>query len=124
MSRTGDNKYDDGLPTVNRSALVVEPTKVYLEWARGCPDGDPELTLDEICEEITIYLIPEVYAEPEAWLKRNYKAIFEHELESWCIDDDLWPGDRSFKAFRKFFRVRYCSMLLDMGRGAIERDEE
>ena len=117
-------RYKDELPTVNRCAVVLEPTSAYLEWAKSCPEGDEGLTLDEVREEGTVYLIPEVDAEPETWLKRNYKAMFEHELESWCTDDAFWPEDRSFKAFKGFFDIRFCSMVLDMGKGAIERDGE
>ena len=74
--------------------------------------------------EPTAYLIPEVDAEPDAWLKRNFATIFEHELYAWCVDTELWPKDRSFKAFKKFFNIRFCSMVLDMGKEPISRDTE
>ena len=124
MISTGDAQHGADLPTVNRCAVVLEPTKTYLEWARDCPEGDPDLTLEELREESTVYLIPEVDAEPGTWLKRNYRAMFEHELWAWCTDDAFWPKDRSFTMLGKFFNVRFCSIVLDMGQSQIERDGE
>ena len=118
----GETDYQFGPPEVNRCAVVLEPTKAYLEWAKACPEGDPEPTLEDTCEEGTVYLIPVVDAEPDAWLKRNYEAMFKHELGAWCTDDAFWPKDRSFTAFKKFFAVKFCSMVLDMGEDEIEKD--
>jgi hypothetical protein len=110
------------LPTVNRAAVVLEPAQAYLEWARDCPEGIPDLTLEELGEEGTVYLIPETNTDPERWLRRNFVIIFEHELEAWYTDRAFWPKDRSFKTFKKFFTVRFCSIVLDLGKGSIEKD--
>jgi hypothetical protein len=107
------------LPVVNRSAVVLEPAQAYLEWARECPEALPDLTLEELGKEGTVYLIPETDADPESWLRRNFIDMFEHELDAWYTDQAFWPKDRSFKAFKKFFRMRFCSMVLDLGRGPI-----
>jgi hypothetical protein len=47
-------------------------------------------------EEGTVYLIPETNGEPDKWLRRNFGAMFENELEAWYTDRDFWPRDRSF----------------------------
>jgi hypothetical protein len=109
------------LPIVNRAAVVLEPAQGYLEWARECPEAIPDLTLKELGEEGTVYLIPETNDDPDKWLRRNFVAIFEHELDAWYTDQVFWPKDRSFKAFKKFFKVRFCSMVLDLGKGSIEK---
>jgi hypothetical protein len=106
---------------VNRDAVVVEPAEAYLEWARECPEALPDLTLEELGEEGTVYLIPETNADPERWLKRNFGAMFENELDAWYTDRAFWPKDRSFMVFKKFFKVRFCSMVLDLGIGPIEK---
>jgi hypothetical protein len=111
----------DNLPTINRFVLVVEPTNVFLEWAREFPDEDSTLTLDELLEDISAYLIPEINGDPDPWLAQNFRKIFEIELNDWCVDPSLWPHDRSFKAFKKFFSVRFCSIVIDMGEGPIKR---
>ena len=122
MSRGGNGEAGPDLALVNRAAVVLEPAAAYLEWAKGCPDGLPDLTLADLREEGTVYLIPETDAEPEAWLRRHYAPLFANELLAWCTDEAFWPRDRSYKAFKKFFRVRFCSIVLDLGRGPIERE--
>jgi len=55
------------------------------------------------------------------WARKN-PTIFEIELDGWCTDPSLWPKDRSMKAFKKFFRVYYCSSVIDLGDGSIDRE--
>ena len=104
------------MDTVNRFALVLEPTEAYLKWATGSPEGDDELTLEELQDDATVYLIPETTAGPDAFLRRNYAAMFERELASWCTDESFWPKNRSFKTFKRFFRVRLHSVVIDLGK--------
>ena len=114
--------YYENLPTINRNIIVVEPTEVFLEWARKNPDEDAGLTMKELTADLTAYLIPEQDADAKAWLRRNFKIIFEIELDGWCTDSSLWPTDRSFKAFKKYFRVYFCSNVIDLAKGAILRE--
>ena len=111
-----------GIPILNRAALVLEPAQAYLEWARECPEALPDLTFNELGEEGTVYLIPETDTDSHRWLKRNFVTIFEHELDAWYRDRAFWPKDRSFKTFKKFFKIRFCSIVLDLGKGSIEKD--
>jgi hypothetical protein len=69
----------------------------------------------------TVYLIAETNDEPDRWLRRNFVAMFEHELDAWYTNRVFCPKDRSFKAFKKIFKVRFCSMVLDLGKGSIEK---
>jgi hypothetical protein len=110
------------LPIVNRAAMVLEPAQGYLDWAKGCPEAMPDLTLKDLGEEGSVYLIPETNGEPGRWLRRNFVALFEYELNAWYTDRDFWPKDRSFRAFKKFFKVRFCSIVLDLGKGSLEKD--
>lgn len=110
----------NNLPTINRFVLVVEPTNVFLEWARKFPDEDPKLTLEELFEDTSAYLMPHI--DPDSWLAQNYGKIFEIELYDWSVDPSCWPKDLSFKAFKKFFSVRFCSIVIDMGEGLIKRE--
>jgi hypothetical protein len=121
MTKAHNPTDQESFPTINRFAILLEPTEAFLEWAKKCPDGDPELTLKELRDEGTVYLIPETDAMPENWLKRNYKIMFEHELKAWYTDEDYWPKPRSFKIFKMFFNIRFSSIILDMGKGSIDR---
>jgi len=110
------------LPTINRNLVLIEPTAAYLEWAQRFPDVDHQLTLDELLEDNTAYLIPEQDGNPDLWLKRNFRIIFEIELDGWCTDRTLWPKVRSFKVFKEFFSVHFCSIVIDLGKGSIDRE--
>lgn len=116
-----DMSYEN-LPTINRNVLIVVATEGFLAWAKKNPDDDGTLTLAELVADSTAYLIAEQAADAEIWLKRNFKTIFDIELDGWCADPSLWPKDRSMKLFKKFFRVHYCSSVIDLGDGPIDRE--
>jgi hypothetical protein len=112
----------ENLPTINRNAIRIQPTPEFLEWAQRFPDDDLELALDELLKDCTAYLIPEQEDEPDPWLKRNFKSIFEAELYGWCTDTSLWPKDRSFKTFKKFFTVHFSSVVVDLSKGSLNKE--
>ena len=124
MISPDNTEYDDVLPLVNRAAIVLEPTETYYEWAKTCPGDSRGVSFEEVRKESMVYLIPEIDAEPDAWLKKNYMDMFEHELFAWYADKEYWPKDRSLQAFKKFFDIRFSSVVLDMGEGEIERGDE
>jgi hypothetical protein len=109
-------------PTINRHAVILVPTQACLEWVRSCPGDDKPL--GEVEREPTVYLIPESDADPETYIRRHFKAMFEEELNSWYTDPELWPKDRSYKTFKKFFMVQVSTMVFDLGKGMIVRDED
>ena len=125
MDRRKEHGGGTDLPMVSRSALILEATQVYVDWANNCPGGGPRLVLSEMRDDqSTVYLIPEMDFGPEAWLRTNYLAMFEEELHAWCTDESYWPKDRSFKAFNRFFTVRFYSMVVDMDEESIVRSSD
>ena len=110
--------------TINRFAVMLLPTEACLDWVKSCPDGDSHTTLDELQREPTVYLIPEGKAKPESYIRRHYKAMFQEELNSWYTDRELWPRDLSLKMFKKFFTIYVSSMVFDLGKGIILREED
>ena len=107
--------------TINRHAVILVPTEACLEWVRSCLGNDT--ALGEAEREPTVYLIPEGKSDPETYIRRHYKAMFEEELNSWYTDPDRWPNDRTFKTFAKFFTVHLSRMVFDLGKGMIIREE-
>lgn len=112
------------LPYLNRAAIILEPTEAYLAWAKNYPVPVPDLTLADIRSEASVYLIPEQDAAPDAWLKENYLTIFEEELEAWCTEERFWPKNRSYQAFRRYFDIRFGSIVQDACPGRIVRSAE
>ena len=108
--------------TINRIAVTLIPTEACLDWINS--GDDDKLTLDEIQEDPTTFLLPEGRDDSEAQVRRHFRTMFEEELNSWYTDPTLWPKDRSFKLFQKFFTIQVASMVVDLGKGEIVKDEE
>ena len=112
------------LPTVNRFALILDPTEKFLEWVHSTPDQEnPPVTLEGLKGEPHVYLIPDVN-NPEGWLREHCQAIFEHELNGWWTDPTGWPPDRSHKVFKQFFHPIILSMVVDASEGPLARSDE
>ena len=109
-------------PTINRYAITIEPTAAYLELTKTCPEPDPNLTLEELQIESRVYLMPETDAEPEKWLKRNFRPIFERELWGWYMDEGYFPEKMTYKLFKEFFSIRFSTVVVDIDKGDVERD--
>ncbi len=107
----------DDFPTVNRHAVVLRPTDVFIEWARHTPDEAPEALLTHIKKEHTVYLIPESDSVdgPRRFLRRHFDEMFQHELWSWCTDPSTWPQNRTYAEFKKWFDVDVCPIVVDLG---------
>jgi hypothetical protein len=107
--------------TINRIAVVLVPTEACLDWINSC-DND-KMTLDEIQQEPTVFLLPEGRGEPKSQVRRHFKAMFTEELNSWNTDSSIWPEDLSYKTFKRFFTIQVSSMVFDLGLGQIIRKE-
>lgn len=115
-------KYElDMYPMVNnRSVVNLYPTKLYLEWLNYIRGSDVCLGLNEI--EPISFLINDFdnNSEFEYWLEDNYHLLFEIRLNYSCVDKSLWPEDKTFGVFKKWFDVRYCNLILDLEDRSIE----
>ncbi len=111
------------LPIVNRSAVILVAKVAFLEWVNSCPDSNPPLKLEDLNREPTVYLIPEQEGEPDDWLEGNYMTLFEEEFGGWYTDESLWPEERTYAEFRKFFEIRVSSLVVDAASGPIVTDE-
>jgi hypothetical protein len=123
VSRSGE------FAVINRSALLLKYKSPAIRWINDADpyDDDPGTTVDSVNSDRTVYLITEEDADtPESrdrWIKRNYKALFEEELEGWYTDPDLWPKKRTLKLFREWFEVECHTVLIDTVGGAIYEDD-
>lgn len=108
---------------LNRSALIVRPSVVFLDWAASLDDSgvvpDPD-------GEQTVYLIPEVESLEEVRTRfpEMLVEIFERELADWDMEEEAWPTDRSIAEFRLWFEAELHTMVEDLCPGAIEDDED
>lgn len=111
------------MPEINRSLLVVKPKQPYLDWVHTLIDE--RFTLDDVRDDSTAYLIPEVELidERAVIIECCYDFIFEVELASWHPHQADWPEQRDLKTFLEWFDLEFHSLVLDMGRTPIEEIE-
>lgn len=111
------------MKTINRTVVTISPKQPYLDWANSFEDDGPELDPSESLS--TALLIPDRYDEfsYEKFIKQNYVAIFEAELEAWMSDPEGWPKKRSYKKFNEWFKVRVSDTVIDFGSDPVEVEE-
>jgi hypothetical protein len=72
---------------INRSLVMLKPKQPFLDWARSLDDEDEDLTLDQLAEDSTAYLIQELWEDSDqltsrsALLKRE-KTLHEPQTHS------------------------------------------
>ncbi|MCD6389484.1 MAG: hypothetical protein J7L69_08730 [Desulfobulbaceae bacterium] len=111
------------MKTINRTVLFVTPKQPYVDWANSFDDGGPQFSADR--DRGTAILIPDTYDEYnyENWVKKNWREIFEQELEAWMVDTDCWPEKLTYKMFKQWFTVLVADTVIDLGRKPIEIEE-
>ena len=114
---------------IDRAAIILRYKQPAVDWINEADpyDRDPGITLQDVNEERTVYLIEDQYVETpatfERWLKRNYKELFEAEIMGWYTDPSLWPVRRGLKVFREWFEVECHTVIHDLSKYAIHDDE-
>ena len=102
---------------LNRSAISVKLRQPFVDWINSVSDsGEEEVTLDDVNQESTSYLIPELEEEEDLdnLLDERYLDILENELFSWEEDDSLWPEDIDRALFDDFIRIEPAFMVFDL----------
>ena len=101
---------------INRSLLILKPRQPFLDWAQTLNDRDKDLTLAELAEDSTAYLVPELWEDSDqnALLESSYDILFEEQLEGWWTDEAAWPRERNLKMFLDWFEVEFHSLVFDL----------
>lgn len=111
---------------VNRGAVILRCKAPMVNWIN---ETDPvedasEVTIEEVNKERTVYLVSDHDAENiDRWIKLNFKALFESELEGWYLEESMWPKKRTLKVFHEWFDVECHSVIEDTVGTPIEDDE-
>ncbi len=102
---------------LNRSAISVKLQPAFVDWINNLADtAEDQVTLEEVNQESTTYLIPELESEEDldAFLEERYLDILENELFSWEEDESLWPEDIDRDVFDEFVRIEPAFMVFDL----------
>jgi hypothetical protein len=111
---------------VNRAAVLLKCKEPFIRWVNESDpyDNNPGLTLKNVNEDRTVYLIRDDDAENlDKWISLNFKVLFESELEGWYTDESLWPSKISKKVFNEWFEVECHTVLVDTVGDIITDDE-
>jgi len=114
---------------INRAALLLKYKEPAIAWINETDpmQGGVKLTPEEVNSDLTVYLISDEAADSpktlEKWLKANLDVLFEAELEGWYTDPALWPKDRNYSLFKKWFEVECHTVLHDTVGGLIFDDD-
>lgn len=111
---------------INRSSIVVKPRQPFLDWARSHDEDNEDLTLDNVRDDPTVYLIPDLWdnTEPNLVLEWCHSLVFDVELASWHTDPEAWPPDRDLRMFLEWFEVEFHSMCYDLCDDPIEPGDD
>lgn len=106
---------------INRNCFIVKPKKPFFDWINTI--FDDKMQIDKK-EEHNVYLIREFDSNEQiiAWIERNYKNIFENELNDWYTDESRWPKNRTLGVFKSWFEVEVNSMVIDLEDFEIEKE--
>lgn len=101
---------------IDRIAVVIRPTAKMLEWLNGCPAQHDHLTIQNLRRDCIVLLIPEFDGPKQAseYIKTIFEPIFEAELISWGIPENLWPKERNLELFKVWFDIEFHSMIYDV----------
>lgn len=107
--------------SVNRAVMIVKARQPYIHWAKGV-DAEAALSFHECRGDGSAFLVPEFEKEEDfrAFIKSNYRMIFEHELEAWMRDESVWPRKRSYRMFEDWFKIEIHDLVFDLGDDEIE----
>lgn len=113
------------MKTINRYVAVLHPKKDYLKWIQTLPHGDLKVTMEDVQDDKTSYLTPkyDTIAQAEEFIYKNAKAIMEFELSGWDTTGEYWPERLDRRLLKKFFDVEISSMVVDLMRSEVEREE-
>lgn len=106
---------------INRGVVVVKPKQPFLDWLRALPTPATDVSLEELREDCSAYLLPDWEDEEhlQRMLVRCCKDVFVDELRAWCTDESVFPEQRSWPVFCEWFEVESHSMVFNLVQGPL-----
>ena len=106
---------------VNRGFITVRPKKAFFEWANSFEEAIEFSEDDQI--EPNVYLITEDFFDIEPIIEQNFKKIFESELSAITEESSDWPENRKIETFNEWFDLEIGSMVFDLEKSDLKREE-
>ena len=109
---------------IDRSVAVIKPKQPFVDWANSVGDEKEPYSISDFSTDCSVILLPVVDSDEhaEAFIKDMYQDLFELELSSWIVVDEMWPENRTYKMFLEWFDVEFHSMVFDSLKDDIEKE--
>ena len=106
----------DRMRSLNRLVAVIKPNQTFLQWLKYVTDDNKKLTLEEAREDCFAFLIPEydTINEAQEFILGRSRELLETILESWYIDEEIWPPNLDPDLFREWFDIEIHSEVVDL----------
>ena len=110
--------------SINRTAIVVRPLQPFLDWLRWADPTSADLSLKDLQDDPTVYLIRECGNDIEVResLAKVCGRIFEEQLDGWYRVPSSWPNQRDMEAFERWFEWSAHSVVEDLCNAPIRRE--
>ena len=111
---------------LNRSSFTLLAKTPFAQWIASLDgkisteDGYELLSLEQLRESGSVYLIDEVAQESDfvEFLEQHWSAMFANELSAWDEFEDYWPKlDKVL--FEQWFEVQTNVMTFDLSKEPI-----
>ncbi len=112
---------------INRAAILLKLKQPAVDWINEVdPVDNHRVNLKSANEDRAVYLVDDEVADDSVnvahWLRLNWEALFNAELEAWYLDESLWIQGRSFELFQEWFEIECHPVITDTVDTAIEDD--
>lgn len=101
------------MESIRKIIVIIYPTQVYLDWLieiniRLLEDikANEDLSVEQLGRDATAYMLDQSDQSMDHLLELNFPFIFQHELSIRCPVIHLWPKNRSYGEFLRWFNIK------------------
>ncbi|HET7274149.1 MAG TPA: hypothetical protein VFI91_03170 [Longimicrobiaceae bacterium] len=100
---------------LNRGLVLLRPKQPFVDWVRDSDPGTP-VSDEVVWKEMEAFLIPQfdMTRDYYTWIRKNFDLMFEIALDSWYTEPSLWPEQRDWETFNRWFDVELVEMAWDL----------
>ena len=109
---------------IDRSVAIIKPKQPFVDWANSVGDEKEPYSIHDFRTDCSVILLPVLDSDEhaEAFIKEIFQDVFELELSSWIVVDEMWPENITYKMFQEWFDVEFHSMVFDLLQSDIEKE--
>lgn len=101
---------------IDRAALIIRPKQPFLDWlSHAVPELNDDVTLEVLHQDLPVQLISLADADVfDDWLQDHFVDILEHEFGQYVENRGLWPEQRDWVLFNRWFDIHLHTQVFDV----------